>query len=312
MNTFRRLSCIAIASMAIFMSVGCTGRQPEIKKALIVSGQNNHNWEVSHKVLKQILDNSGMFETDLALTAPTGGDMSGFCPDFSAYDVVVLDIFMGGLTGVEVAKEIRRTDTDVKLVFCSHSNEFATESYEVNAQYYLLKPATQGSIVNMLQRLNLDLIQRKQFVTLPDGHDLILRDILYTEYYNHVVTVYLKNKDTYRIRTNHATIEELLASCGFIHSPCKGMLVNFYEIAAEMSAKKISFSEKARKDIGAMCDKVTQMLILAKDAFDNLNRAELPDLAALENEVDTMKKELTTSHFARLAEGDCSMDVSPY
>ena len=91
MNKFRRLSCIAIASMAIFMSVGCTGRQPEIKKALIVSGQNNHNWEVSHKVLKQILDNSGMFETDLALTAPTGGDMSRFCPDFSAYDVVVLD-----------------------------------------------------------------------------------------------------------------------------------------------------------------------------------------------------------------------------
>ena len=87
---------------------------------------------------------------------------------------------------------------------------------------------------------------------------------------------------------------------------------NFYEIAAEMSAKKISFSEKARKDIGAMCEKVTQMLILAKDAFDNLNRAELPDLAALENEVDTMKKELTASHFARLAEGDCSMDVSPY
>ena len=87
---------------------------------------------------------------------------------------------------------------------------------------------------------------------------------------------------------------------------------NFYEIAAEMSAKKISFSEKARKDIGAMCDKVTQMLILAKDAFDNLNRAELPDLAALENEVDTMKKELTASHFARLAEGNCNMAVSPY
>lgn len=147
------------------------------------------------------------------------------------YDVIVLDIFMGGITGVEVAKEIRRTDVDVKLVFCSHSNEFATESYEVNAQYYLLKPATQGSIVNMLQRLNLDLIQRKQFVTLPDGHDMILRDILYTEYYNHVVTIYLKNKDTYRIRTNHAIMEELLASCGFIHSPCKGVLVNFYEVA---------------------------------------------------------------------------------
>ena len=148
------------------------------------------------------------------------------------YDVVVLDIFMGGMTGVEVAKQIRRTDMDVKLVFCSHSNEFATESYEVNAQYYLLKPATQGSIVNMLQRLNLDLIQRQQFVTLPDGHDVILRDILYTEYYNHVVTICLKNAEPHRVRANHAAIEELFASCGFIHSPCKGMLVNFYEVTA--------------------------------------------------------------------------------
>lgn len=87
---------------------------------------------------------------------------------------------------------------------------------------------------------------------------------------------------------------------------------NFYEIAAEMSAKKISFSEKARMDISAMCEKVTQMLILAKDAFDNLNRAELSDLTVLENQVDAMKKELTASHFARLAEGDCSIDVSPY
>ena len=148
------------------------------------------------------------------------------------YDVIVLDIFMGGITGVEVAKVIRRTDRDVKLVFCSHSNEFATESYEVNAQYYLLKPATQGSITNMLQRLNLELIQLKQFVTLPDGHDVILRDILFTEYYNHVVTIYMKNAEPHRIRTNHAIIEDLLTPCGFIHSPNKGILVNFHEVTA--------------------------------------------------------------------------------
>lgn len=60
-------------------------------KALIISGQNNHNWQVSHKVLKQILDNSGLFVTDIELTAPAGGDMSSFTPDFSQYDVVVLD-----------------------------------------------------------------------------------------------------------------------------------------------------------------------------------------------------------------------------
>ena len=146
------------------------------------------------------------------------------------YDVVILDIFMGGLTGVDVAKQIRLTDSDVKLVFCSRSNEFAAESYQVNAQYYLVKPATPGSIANMLQRLNLDLIQLEQTVTLPDGHAVLLRQILYTEYYNHVVTLYMKNTQTYRLRTNHTTMEELLLPCGYIHSPSKGILVNFHEV----------------------------------------------------------------------------------
>lgn len=87
---------------------------------------------------------------------------------------------------------------------------------------------------------------------------------------------------------------------------------NFYEIAEEMAAKKITFSEKAQSDIRKMCEKVMQMLAISKDAFDNLNKEDLPKLALLEDETDKMKKELTASHFARLAEGDCSMDVSPY
>ena len=146
------------------------------------------------------------------------------------YDVVVLDIFMGGITGVDVAKEIRRNDQNVKLVFCSRSNEFAAESYQVNAQYYLVKPATPGSIANMLQRLNLERIQQEQTVTLPDGHPVILRRILYTECYNHVVSIHLKNEETYQLRTSHGTMEELLTPWGFIVSPSKGVLVNFHEV----------------------------------------------------------------------------------
>ena len=87
---------------------------------------------------------------------------------------------------------------------------------------------------------------------------------------------------------------------------------NFYEIVAEMSSKNITFSEKARNDIKSMRDKVMQMLVISKDAFDNLNKAELSMLDVFEEEIDAMKKELTASHFSRLAEGDCSMEVSPY
>jgi len=87
---------------------------------------------------------------------------------------------------------------------------------------------------------------------------------------------------------------------------------NFYEITEEMAKKKLSFSEKAQGDIRNMCNSVMEMLSISKDAFDNLNQTDLPRLTVLEDEVDKMKKDLIASHFARLAEGDCSMDVSPY
>lgn len=146
------------------------------------------------------------------------------------YDIIILDIFMGIVNGVDVAKEIRNTDQDVKLVFCSRSNEFAAESYQVNAQYYLVKPATPGSISNMLKRLNLDMMKLTKTVALPDGHLVVERQIVYTEYYNHVVSIHLKDGEIYHLRANHSDVEELLAPCGFIYSPSKGILINFFEI----------------------------------------------------------------------------------
>ena len=87
---------------------------------------------------------------------------------------------------------------------------------------------------------------------------------------------------------------------------------NFYEISEEMLAKKIEFSERARGDIAQMREHVMKMLEISKDAFENLNKENLPELLVLEEAVDVMKKELTRGHFSRLAEGNCSMDVSPY
>ncbi len=87
---------------------------------------------------------------------------------------------------------------------------------------------------------------------------------------------------------------------------------NFHEIGVEMIGKKLSFSEKAKGGITAMRESVMRMFVIAKDAFENLNKGQLPDLTALEEGVDAMKKELIASHFARLAEGNCSVDVSPY
>ena len=58
-------------------------------KALIVDGQNNHQWQLTTPVLKKHLEDSGRFTVDVATSPPKGDDLSNFKPNFAAYDVVV-------------------------------------------------------------------------------------------------------------------------------------------------------------------------------------------------------------------------------
>jgi type 1 glutamine amidotransferase len=71
--------------------VACTlyGKKPV--KALLITGQNNHNWQVSHIVIKDILEQSGLFTVDFAISPEKGKDMSAFIVDFTPYSLVILD-----------------------------------------------------------------------------------------------------------------------------------------------------------------------------------------------------------------------------
>ncbi|GEM_PF-201308 len=60
-------------------------------KALVVDGQNNHDWKSTSPVLVRILKDSGLFSVDVATSPAKGQDMSGFKPEFGKYDVVVLN-----------------------------------------------------------------------------------------------------------------------------------------------------------------------------------------------------------------------------
>jgi type 1 glutamine amidotransferase len=80
---------LLIAVLFIAAIPGC--KKDTTYKALIITGQNNHKWEVSSPILKQILDETGLFTSDIVKTPAQGGDMNSFAPDFSKYRLVVLD-----------------------------------------------------------------------------------------------------------------------------------------------------------------------------------------------------------------------------
>jgi type 1 glutamine amidotransferase len=60
-----------------------------VLRALIIDGQNNHDWRATTPVLKKILEDTGLFQVDVRTTPPVGGDFSTFRPDFAKYQLIV-------------------------------------------------------------------------------------------------------------------------------------------------------------------------------------------------------------------------------
>lgn len=146
------------------------------------------------------------------------------------YDLIVLDIYMEEILGIQVAHRIRETDQDVRLVFCTTSNEFASESYEVNAHYYLKKPFTEATIKSMFSRLDMESMERNRVITLADGQHVILRNILYTDYFNHIINIHCKDGEPVKTRIKQSEMEGILCRHSYFCCCSKGLIINFYEV----------------------------------------------------------------------------------
>lgn len=67
---------------------------------------------------------------------------------------------------MEVARRLRAGDGQVRLAFATSSNDFASESYEVGACYYLRKPFRPEGVRAMLERLDLEALERSRRLRL--------------------------------------------------------------------------------------------------------------------------------------------------
>lgn len=146
------------------------------------------------------------------------------------YDLIFLDIYMDGISGVETAKRIREVDRNVMLVFVTTSNEFASESYAVKANFYLLKPIRSDSIRQLAEILAQQTQSIRSIAALPDGTVIPLSSLVYTSCSGHYVNVYLVGSETLKIRTTHKIMEESLSKYEGIISCNKGVLISLANV----------------------------------------------------------------------------------
>ena len=139
-----------------------------------------------------------------------------FCPDF---DIVFLDVGLPGLNGISVAKEIRKKDSGVTIVFITSMKEYAIEGYSVQAYDYIVKPLDYGSFKMKFDRLYRKVARSKSddyiTVTLNKApKKIIIKDIIYVEIVKHNLWFHCFNEE-FSLRGSMDEIYLTLSGNGF-------------------------------------------------------------------------------------------------
>lgn len=138
-----------------------------------------------------------------------------FISDYSYdLDLVFLDIMMPGFNGMDAAKDLRKYDEGVTLIFVTNMPQFAIEGYNVNASFYLLKPLSYPEFSDKLD-IALARIAKESssdFLLLKPSFEkrkVFMKDIKYVEVFGHDVIFHLFQDDVH-VRGTLSEYEKML------------------------------------------------------------------------------------------------------
>lgn len=158
-------------------------------------------------------------EQNMAFKISVFYDGAEITEDYQAlYDVILLDIEMPKVNGMEAAERIRQTDPDVVLMFITNMASYAIRGYEVGALDFVMKPISYYTFAMKLTRA-LKRAQKKEqrqiLLTLSDGvKRLGIHQIYYVEVQNRMLH-YHTDEGEYVLRGTMTGVEETLGMYAF-------------------------------------------------------------------------------------------------
>lgn len=149
------------------------------------------------------------------------------------FDLLLLDILMPGLSGMDAAKEIRLSNQEIPIIFLTSSREYAVESYRVGAEDYIIKPARKDEIFPSLDRQLARFTQEEGFLTLKTGSGivkLLFSQIVYVEVTNRTLLFVLVNGEVREAYGYLSEYEEKLLSAPHFFKPHRSYLINLRQV----------------------------------------------------------------------------------
>ena len=161
-------------------------------------------------------------------------------------DIVLLDIEMEPLNGIECARAIRKTDRSVVIVFVTNLFQFALEGYEVQALDFLVKPVLYGGFVSTMQRA-LQAVERRapHYIAIEFGRMKSMVDVSTVTYVEtlrkHLVVHTLAGR--HNCGCSLRSIAQKLEPYGFA-MPHQSYLVNLAHVQCIEAAEVLVAGEK--------------------------------------------------------------------
>lgn len=178
--------------------------------------------------------------------------------DEKDYDLLLLDIEMEKMDGVTMARQVRKGNESVQIVFVTGYSDYIAEGYDVAALHYLMKPVKEDKLFEVLDRAASKIKENAACLTVEYSGELVripFYEIKYMDVDKNYVTIH--SKEDYRIKSTLGEMENKLPE-------------NFFRIGRSAIVNLNCIRRVTKTDV-VLTD--GSMIQLPRGSYDKLNRA---------------------------------------
>lgn len=180
--------------------------------------------------------------------------------DKEKFDIAFIDIYIEnrGDAGMRVARQLYSRDSGCLIVFTTQSLEHAVESYQVRAFDYLVKPLVYEKLEKTMDLCCKHLEKARSYIRVKEGRlfiNVLISDIIYTDYYNHYIQIYLKDRMV-RSYMSFADFYEMLKPYPNFLNCYRNCLINMEKVDyledrdfVMMNGSRVPISKNNRKEL---------------------------------------------------------------
>lgn len=174
------------------------------------------------------------------------------------YDILLLDIEMGAMDGVSMAKQLRKDNDTVQIIFITGYSDYIAEGYEVAALHYLMKPVKEDKLFMVLDRAIDKLAKNEKVLNIESGGEMLripIYQIRYVDVHGNYITIHYTSDGTFKMSLNELekNLDERFYRAG------RSVIINLAYI------NRVTRSEIKLKD--------GTIIALPRGAYEGINRA---------------------------------------